>query len=252
MDIFAGFVDSPKLYITAMRLTFLFSTPLFIFAVYVIITASLSEPSLYKWFPLYQVCLYYISDILAGPGLTPILYLPLLGGYPAGALRYFGIPSTIFLGASYVIYFCKALSVAMLFYIRYDAILPRHYPIKPNRSCIFALFGAHHLTIVILTPIVLYNIVPDQAVVKRRVLQDYPSAPPSISLPEALFIEAPFGASLLIVLVYLVPPLLIVSSSTYTVSHSLYYLRKQKVSLSSKALAMQRAILYGTIAEVRR
>ncbi|VDL77821.1 unnamed protein product [Nippostrongylus brasiliensis] len=108
MDIFDGFVDNPKLYLTAMRCMFAFSTPLFILAIYVIMTASNStSSSLYRWFPMYQVCLNFISDMIIGPGEAPVLYLPLMGGCPNGVLKLLGIPTVVAIGVAYVVYYCR-------------------------------------------------------------------------------------------------------------------------------------------------
>ncbi|WKX91110.1 hypothetical protein Q1695_009725 [Nippostrongylus brasiliensis] len=215
MDIFDGFVDNPKLYLTAMR------------------------------------CMNYISDMIMGPGGAPIIYLPLMGGFPNGVVKSLGIPTVVVIGVAYVVYYYKASSIAVLFYIRFDAILPRHYPFKPNRTSVFILFGVLHMILTVLTPLVLYYVVPDQAAAKKKVLEEFPSAPPSVCLPETIFLEAPFGAStMLISVVFFLPSTVIIFTSTYCVSHSFYYLHQQKYALSSKTVSIQRAILRGTIAEV--
>ncbi|WKX91114.1 hypothetical protein Q1695_009728 [Nippostrongylus brasiliensis] len=189
--------------------------------------------------------------MIIGPGEAPVLYLPLMGGCPNGVLKLLGIPTVVAIGVAYVVYYYKALSIAVLFYIRFDAILPRHYPFKPNRTPVFILFGVLHLTLTMLTPLVLYYIVPDQAAAKKKVLEEFPSAPPSVCLPETIFIEAPFAAStMLISVIFLLPSTVIILTSTYCVSHSFYYLHQQKYALSSKTAAMQRVILRSTIAEV--
>ncbi|EPB74223.1 hypothetical protein ANCCEY_06712 [Ancylostoma ceylanicum] len=106
MDAFRGFEDDPKIFITAMHLSSLYSVPLFFVGLYCIIWVSPPRMERYRWWLLYHIVSAFACELALNCGATPVLYLPVIGGYPRGLFWKLGIPSvtmlalmsTLFLG----------------------------------------------------------------------------------------------------------------------------------------------------------
>ncbi|EYC17723.1 hypothetical protein Y032_0030g2236 [Ancylostoma ceylanicum] len=120
---------------------------------------------------LYHAFVSFASDILISAGSTPVLYTPLLGGYPRGFWRVFNVPTGVQLGVVFISQLYTALSIMMLFYIRYDAVLPDNHHLKPRRTLMVFFFSFNHLLLLILVPLGVYWLIPDQETAKRAILE---------------------------------------------------------------------------------
>ncbi|EYC17728.1 hypothetical protein Y032_0030g2237 [Ancylostoma ceylanicum] len=48
-------------------------------------------------------CISFMSDMVLCAGVTPVLYIPVLGGYPCGFLKIFGVPSISMLPTAFIL-----------------------------------------------------------------------------------------------------------------------------------------------------
>lgn len=63
------------------------------------------------------------------------------------------------------------LSVVVLFYLRYDAALPPYHRMKDKRTCVLFVFCLVQAVTMIITPIHVYFMTPDQAVAKKDFIE---------------------------------------------------------------------------------
>ncbi|KAL6743791.1 hypothetical protein Aduo_016791 [Ancylostoma duodenale] len=113
MDAFLGFEDDPKFFVSAMYLSTLHSVPLFFVAVYCIIRVSPPKMGRYKWWLLYHVVTSFTGEIALNCGAIPVLYLPVVGGYPRGLFWTLGMPTITMLALMTTIFLengCKKSS----------------------------------------------------------------------------------------------------------------------------------------------
>ncbi|RCN53133.1 7TM chemoreceptor [Ancylostoma caninum] len=171
MNVFENFVDYPPVYLTLMHMTCLYSIPLFMAAVYCITTSSPKKLASFLWFLLMHNCISFMSDIVLSAGITPVLYIPVLGGYPCGFLKLFGVPSISMLPTAFLLQLSTMLSVVLLFYLRYDAILLEHHRMKGKRPYVLFIFGLIQLITMVTTPILVHFITPDQDVAKKSLIE---------------------------------------------------------------------------------
>ncbi|RCN53132.1 hypothetical protein ANCCAN_00685 [Ancylostoma caninum] len=171
MDMFKNFVDDPPVYLFMVHFSCIYIAPLFLTAVFCIISTSSGMSRVMKYFLLYHAFLSFTSALLLSAGSTPVLYTGLLGGYPRGFCKAFKVPTGVQLAMVYISQMFTALSVAILFYIRYDAILPHNHRLKPRRILIVSFFCFNHVLLLILVPLGVYWLIPDQKTAKRAILE---------------------------------------------------------------------------------
>ncbi|EYC21476.1 hypothetical protein Y032_0019g3844 [Ancylostoma ceylanicum] len=63
------------------------------------------------------------------------------------------------------------LSVVLLFYLRYDAVLLQHHRMKGKKSYVFFIFGIIQVIMMAATPILVYFITPDQDIAKKNLIE---------------------------------------------------------------------------------
>ncbi|EYC17725.1 hypothetical protein Y032_0030g2236 [Ancylostoma ceylanicum] len=200
---------------------------------------------------LYHAFVSFASDILISAGSTPVLYTPLLGGYPRGFWRVFNVPTGVQLGVVFISQLYTALSIMMLFYIRYDAVLPDNHHLKPRRTLMVFFFSFNHLLLLILVPLGVYWLIPDQETAKRAILEEHPNAPPSLFNDDTLILNQPSElVPLLIVVILILFVVYVAALSAFFAWYSYYTLVQRRNFLSPKTLALQRAFLLGTIRQV--
>ncbi|KAL6743790.1 hypothetical protein Aduo_016791 [Ancylostoma duodenale] len=157
MDAFLGFEDDPKFFVSAMYLSTLHSVPLFFVAVYCIIRVSPPKMGRYKWWLLYHVVTSFTGEIALNCGAIPVLYLPVVGGYPRGLFWTLGMPTITMLALMTTIFLEVIFSILHLFYYRYRIILPTDHKLQPRLFFICLFFAILHTVAFVVFPLLVFK-----------------------------------------------------------------------------------------------
>ncbi|EYC21284.1 hypothetical protein Y032_0020g95 [Ancylostoma ceylanicum] len=85
-----------------------------------------------KWIQLSQVTWSCALEVYLTVGATPVLYIPVPGGYPRGFFRVLGVSTKIQLLIGVLLMHFVAVYTVLLFYFRFEMILPNDHRLKPS------------------------------------------------------------------------------------------------------------------------
>ncbi|KAL6729589.1 hypothetical protein Aduo_000632 [Ancylostoma duodenale] len=173
-------------------------------------------------------CISFSSDIVLCAGITPVLYIPVLGGYPF----------------EHNVVSCTSVLSSLRCSI---APTTSHEGQKPY---VLFIFGLIQMIAIVTTPILVHFITPDQDLAKKSLMEKYPNAPQSILLPQTVILkpiyEEVVTATVIILFIFATS---MVTLGTYFALYSFYSLKRQRAILSPKTIALQRSLLLTIITQ---
>ncbi|CAB04337.1 Serpentine Receptor, class H [Caenorhabditis elegans] len=170
----------PDWYIYGMHFSAMITTPVNIFGVYVILFCQTKQLASYRWHLLvFQVC-SMTSDFLLNIGMLPVIFSP----FPMGVTH--GIFTRIFelFGSEIsteaqcimviVSLFVTAGSVELLFFLRYQAILPASHSNKLTTVFSVIIILIWQIFLITLMLLMFKLAIPDQKTARAQFIELYP------------------------------------------------------------------------------
>ncbi|CAI2352926.1 unnamed protein product [Caenorhabditis sp. 36 PRJEB53466] len=171
---------APDWYVYSMHMTAVLTTPLNLIGVLIIVFCQTTQVQSLRWHLLtYQIC-SMITDFLINIGCLPVIYSPFAIGRPHGIFtsifNFFGYKTST--EAQCVIVFVSiyitAGSVELLFFLRYQAILPVNHKYKLTLGKSILLTAIYQIVLITLMIISFTSAVPDQDLARAQFQQLYP------------------------------------------------------------------------------
>ncbi|CAP25502.2 Protein CBR-SRI-2 [Caenorhabditis briggsae] len=170
----------PNWYIYSMHFTAIITTPINIIGVLIILFCQKSQLASLRWHLLtFQIC-SLTSDFFINIGTLPVIYSPFPIGRPHGILTHI----FQFLGFQksteaqcimvFVSLYITAGSVELLFFLRYQIILPMNHKHKLSTFSSVILVFLYQVFLITMMIISFHYAVPDQEVAKAQFARLYP------------------------------------------------------------------------------
>ncbi|CAI5453327.1 unnamed protein product [Caenorhabditis angaria] len=176
------FEEFPKWYQISMHISASITIPINIFGLIMIAFFSKAQMKNYRYYLLFHQICSMLSDIIINTGTLPVIYSPYAIGTPYGWMSWvfklvLGVENSTWLQAEIAFFgiLMAALSVELLFFYRYQVILPLNHPWKLAKFSKFLSIFIYQLIWVFLVSISFhYTVSKEQTGVKNQFRKAHP------------------------------------------------------------------------------
>ncbi|EYC17710.1 hypothetical protein Y032_0030g2230 [Ancylostoma ceylanicum] len=123
----------------------------------------------YKWLVLYHCTVAFLFELFLNVGMTPVIYVNIIGANMTGIATIIGIPSTWQTIIVVVLMNETAMSTIQLFHYQYRHIVPVNYFLRVRPAVSNILTIPSHLFGVVCIPVFIIINFPEQPLVKKRI-----------------------------------------------------------------------------------
>ncbi|CAI5453466.1 unnamed protein product [Caenorhabditis angaria] len=190
-----SFEEFPRWYELSMHISASITIPVNIFGLLMIIFFSRNQIKNYRFYLLFHQICSMLSDVIINTGTLPVIYSPYAIGEPhgwmTGAFRMVGIENSTRLQSEIVFdgILMTALSVELLFFYRYQSILPLNHRWKFKKSTKFLTVSIYQLVWLIFLTISFHNTVSgNQDLIKNQFRVTHPELSFFVKSKESLIV----------------------------------------------------------------
>ncbi|EPB75924.1 hypothetical protein ANCCEY_04985 [Ancylostoma ceylanicum] len=244
MDTLRDFVDYPPINISVMRYSCVYSIPIYMLSMYCVLFVTAPKSGNYKWIVAYHCTISFLFELILNVGMTPISFVPIIGGYTAGFMSVLKIPLTWQIVIVIILLSETGTSIAQLFHYQYQQMVPENYFLRIQPLVTNLLFLPSYLFGFILNPAFILINIPDQALVKKKLQDEYVPIPESLLSNSSIIIvdssKIQLSYYLIPVLVNLIAGVIGCLYFAFSITHYLY---ASDLFRSQQLLKLQKAVM---------